>query len=83
MFDLDEDFPAEDPDKNCGFIDSTAQRNSIKNSLLNMIDDEPSETSEFNVVGAAKEGCATVEDPGQKEMIDNIMSAIQNIDLQS
>lgn len=52
MFDMDDEFRAEDSDKNCGFIDNTAQRNNITNSLLNMIDDEPAETSEFDVTGA-------------------------------
>lgn len=49
MFDLDDEFAGEDLDKNSGFIDSNAQSNNIENSLLNMIDDEPSETSEFVV----------------------------------
>jgi hypothetical protein len=52
MFDLEDEFPGEDPDKNCGFIDSASQRNHIKNSLLNMMDDEPADTSEFAVADA-------------------------------
>jgi len=52
MFDLEDEFPGEDPDKNCGFIDSASQRNHIKNSLLNMMDDEPADTSEFAITDA-------------------------------
>jgi hypothetical protein len=47
MFDLEDELNGDDAEKHCSFIDSTSQSNNIKNSLLNMIDEEPIETTEF------------------------------------
>ena len=47
MFDLEDEFHVEDSDKNSPFIDTASQRNHIKNSLLNMMDDEPVDSTEY------------------------------------
>ena len=47
MFDLEDELNGEDADKQSSFVDSTSQSNHIKNTLLNMMDEEPAETTQF------------------------------------
>lgn len=52
---MDDEFHVDDQDpEHGGFAYGASQRNSIKNDLLNMIDDEPSETSDFDLSAIPK-----------------------------
>lgn len=75
MFDLDDEFGGDDQDPK-----NFSQSNTIKNNLLNMIDDEAEElqpTSRFDLgINTAKKNLASAFDLAEQEKVDSFVNAI-------
>lgn len=79
MFDLEDELNGEDGDKHCSFMDSASQSNHIKNTLLNMMDEEPAETAQFvdpQVKPAVSSQQKEAPDVSSQQLIDHIVNAI-------